>query len=90
MNKDLLAALACAALGACQHAARAIEASGTMEATSVQVSSLSAGEVMELAADEGTGVRQGDLLARIDHVSLDIQLAQAKSGVTLARRSWTC
>jgi HlyD family secretion protein len=85
MSRILLAALACAAFTACQHAARPIEASGTMEATSVQVSSRSAGEVMELAADEGTGVRQGDLLARIDHVSLDIQLAQAKSGVALAR-----
>jgi HlyD family secretion protein len=85
MKRILLAALSCAALGACQHAARAIEASGTMEATSVQVSSRSAGVVKEIAADEGSSVREGELLARIDHVGLDIQLAQAKSGVSLAR-----
>ena len=85
MKRILLAALVCAALGACQKPPSTIEASGTMEATSVQVSSKSSGEVRELAADEGTRVIEGGLLARIDHSTLDLQLAQAKSGVTLAR-----
>jgi HlyD family secretion protein len=85
MKRMLLVAIACLTFGACQKPPSAIVASGTMEATSVQVSSKSSGEVLELAADEGTSVREGDLLARIDHSTLDLQLAQAQSGVALAR-----
>ena len=78
-------AAACLALAACTHQTRAIEASGTIEATSVQVSSRSSGEILHLDAAEGARVRRGDLLASIDHAALDIQLGQARSGVDLAK-----
>jgi HlyD family secretion protein len=79
------AALASLALAACQKTSTVIEASGTIEATSVQVSSKSSGEILHLYAAEGSRVQKGDLLAAIDHATLDIQLGQAKSGVDLAR-----
>jgi HlyD family secretion protein len=78
-------ATACVALAACARQSGAIEASGTIEATSVQISSKSSGEILHLDADEGSAVRQGDLLATIDHAALDIQLGQARSGVDLAK-----
>ncbi|HVP18805.1 MAG TPA: efflux RND transporter periplasmic adaptor subunit [Spirochaetia bacterium] len=80
-----LLALACLSLAACSKASSEIEASGTIEATSVQVSSKSSGEILHLDADEGLLVKQGDILAVIDHASLDIQLGQARSGVDLAK-----
>ena len=79
------AALAAFALAACQKPATTIEASGTIEATSIQVSSKSSGEILHLDAAEGFRVDKGDLLASIDHATLDIQLGQAQSGVDLAR-----
>ena len=78
-------ATACVALAACARQSGAIEASGTIEATSVQISSKSSGEILHLDADEGSAVKQGDLLATIDHAALDIQLGQARSGVDLAK-----
>jgi len=79
------AALVCLSLAGCGKHAATIEASGTIEATSVQVSSRSAGEILHMDAAEGRRVSRGDLLAEIDHASLDLQLGQAKSGVDLAR-----
>ena len=75
----------CLSLAACSRASRAIEASGTIEATSVQVSSKSSGEILHLDAAEGMFVKEGDILAVIDHAALEIQLDQARSGVDLAK-----
>jgi len=85
MKQGLAVVAACAVLAACGRGSAAIEASGTIEATSVQVSSRSTGEILHLDAAEGTAVKKGDLLASIDHATLDIQLGQARSGVDLAR-----
>jgi HlyD family secretion protein len=85
MKELLIAACACIALAGCAKAINAIEASGTIEATSVQVSSKSSGEILHLDADEGSRVKRGALLAVIDHANLDIQLGQQKSGVDLAQ-----
>ncbi len=85
MKQILIPALACLAIAACSKGPGPIEASGTIEATSVQVSSRSSGEILRLEADEGSLVKQGDILAEIDHAALDIQLAQARSGVELAK-----
>ncbi len=85
MKQILVAALACIALAACSRPSRLIEVSGTIEATSVQVSSRSSGQILRLDADEGSVVRQGQVLAEIDHASLDIQLGQARSGVELEK-----
>jgi HlyD family secretion protein len=85
MKQLLMAVGACIALAGCVKSTDAIEASGTIEATSVQVSSKSSGEILHLDADEGSHVKQGDILAVIDHVKLDIQLGQEKSGLALAQ-----
>jgi len=73
------------ALSACSRGSRAIQASGTIEATSVQVSSRSSGEILHMDATEGEVVKEGDILAVIDHAALDLQLGQARSGVDLAK-----
>ena len=82
-------ALVLVALGGLACAARSeknvIAASGTIEAVEVNVSSKVAGQILELAVEEGTRVRPGDVLATIDHATADIQLRQAEAGVDLAR-----
>ena len=72
-------------LAACQKQSGDIQASGTIEATSVQVSARSSGQIVRLVGEEGMSVRPGDLLAEVDHSTLDLQLSQARSGVDLAR-----
>ncbi|HTR81833.1 MAG TPA: efflux RND transporter periplasmic adaptor subunit [Bacteroidota bacterium] len=62
----------------------AIEASGTLEAVEVNVSSKVAGQIQSLFVDEGSAVKAGDTLAILDHSTTEIQLAQAKAGVDLA------
>ncbi len=61
-----------------------IEASGTIEATEIDVSSKAQGELLLLTVDDGALVTLGDTLAVIDHETLDIQLSQADAGVELA------
>ena len=61
-----------------------ITASGTIEAIEVDIASKVAGQVLELAVDEGARVKPGDVLARVDHATADIQLRQAEAGVRLA------
>jgi len=61
-----------------------ISASGTIEAIEINVASKVAGQVVELAAEEGRRVEPGDILAIVDHAALDIQLRQANAGVRLA------
>jgi len=61
-----------------------IEASGTIEAHEVQVGSKVGGQILELKADEGGRVVIGNVLASVDHASLDIQLRQAEAGAALA------
>ena len=61
-----------------------IEASGVIEARQVRVASKTTGQILELRVDEGGAVKSSDVLAVIDHESLDIQLRQAEAGVSLA------
>jgi len=76
----VLAGVACTG----NHQQDIITASGTIEAVEVNVASKVSGQVLELAAEEGRRVKPGDLLATIDHATLDIQLRQAAAGVELA------
>ncbi|HEX2963238.1 MAG TPA: efflux RND transporter periplasmic adaptor subunit [Ignavibacteriales bacterium] len=57
-----------------------IEASGTIEATNVTVSSKVAGQVQKIYKDEGDNVKAGDTLLTVDHDLLSIQLNQALAG----------
>ncbi|MHB1687134.1 MAG: HlyD family secretion protein [Ignavibacteriaceae bacterium] len=54
-----------------------IEASGTIEATNVTVSSKVTGQIQKLNFEEGDLVKAGDTLMTIDHDNLAIQLQQA-------------
>ena len=85
--RTFLLLLPLAVLAACagDRAKGAITASGTIETIEVNVASKVAGEVKELAVDEGARVKPGDRLAVVDHATLDIQLRQAEAGVDLAR-----
>jgi len=64
----------------CSPAEQQLVATGTIEAVEVRVSAKVGGQVLELSAEEGSSVIEGQVLARIDHSSLDLQLAQARAG----------
>lgn len=61
-----------------------IRASGTLETVEVDVAAKVPGQIVARRVDEGSVVREGDVLAVIDREALDIQLRQAEAGVTLA------
>ena len=63
---------------------RGIEGSGTIEAREVAVASKVGGQILEIRAEEGSAVKKGDILALVDHETLDIQLRQAEAGIALA------
>lgn len=54
-----------------------IDASGTIEATNVTISSKLSGEIMKMIANEGDNVKDGDTLLVVDNELLEIQLRQA-------------
>ena len=62
-----------------------IRASGTIEATQVNVAAKTGGQILRLRVDEGSEVKPGDTIAVIDHATLDLQLRQAMAGVAVAR-----
>lgn len=62
-----------------------LEESGTIETTDVVLSSQTAGKIINLSADEGTRVKQGDTLLVIDHELLDLQLKQAEASADIAK-----
>lgn len=64
--------------------ANEINASGTIEATNVTISSKIAGQIKTILVDEGSKVKKDDLLMKIDHDLLDIQLRQAEASVEQA------
>ncbi len=61
-----------------------ISASGTIETVEVTLNAKVGGTVVKLAVDEGTRVKKGDLLAKIDTSTLEIQLRQAQANVAAA------
>lgn len=73
--------------GACSKGlkARGITVSGTIEVTEVNLATKVAGEILDMSVEEGAAVKKGDVLAGIDHASLDIQLKQAQAGADLAK-----
>jgi len=63
---------------------QAVTASGTIEATDVNVASKMGGQILDLGINEGSAVKEGDVIALLDHSTLDLQLRQARAGVQLA------
>ncbi|MEW5797987.1 MAG: efflux RND transporter periplasmic adaptor subunit [Bacteroidota bacterium] len=66
----------------------AIEASGTLEAVEVNVSSKVSGQLLHLNVAEGTTVQAGDTIAILDHDMLALQLQQAEAGVDAAKAQY--
>ncbi len=62
-----------------------INASGTIEATDVTISSKIAGQIRDILVDEGSLIKTDDVLVMLDHELLDIQLRQAAAGVDIAQ-----
>ncbi|MCB0728235.1 MAG: efflux RND transporter periplasmic adaptor subunit [Ignavibacteriae bacterium] len=62
-----------------------INASGTIEATDVTISSKIAGQIRDILVDEGSIIKTDDILVVLDHELLDIQLRQAAAGVDIAQ-----
>jgi len=60
-------------------------ASGTIEATEVNVGTLAGGPLVEVAVDEGDLVKKDALLARTDDAILKSQLSQAQAGLEAAQ-----
>lgn len=61
-----------------------INASGTIEATDVTISSKTAGQIKVIQVVEGSRVKKDEVLMYLDHDLLDIQLRQAQAGVEQA------
>jgi HlyD family secretion protein len=66
----------------------AIEASGTLEAVEVNVSSKVSGQLLRLNIAEGSEVRTGDTLAILEHEMLSLQFQQAVAGVDAAKAQY--
>jgi len=82
-------ALAAIALAGCgNNHPGTIDASGTLESVDVNVGTKVPGQVLRLYVDEGSRVRTGDTLALLDQSTLELQWAQAKAGVDLARAQY--
>ncbi len=62
-----------------------IQASGTIEATQVDVAPKIAGRVIKIAVREGDLVRSGQVVAELDGAEVETQLAQARAAVAAAR-----
>jgi len=83
--KRLACAILIAVLAGCTRSDdREISASGTIEATEVNISAKVGGRIDRLPVDEGTAVRAGDTLAVIDRSDLAIQLRQAMANAAAA------
>jgi HlyD family secretion protein len=61
-----------------------LEASGTLEATEVKVSSKVAAQVEEIKIQEGSAVRSGDTLVILDRSTVELQWKQAQAGFEAA------
>ncbi|MDY7039376.1 MAG: efflux RND transporter periplasmic adaptor subunit [Chloroflexota bacterium] len=78
-------------IGLCRHTQaqangtiQILEASGTIEAETVSIAAQTGGRVVEILADEGQSVNEGQLLMRLDSSSLQAQRAQAEAAVAAA------
>lgn len=80
----LLGSLAAGCSGTISQSDTALEASGVVEATEIQVAPDISGRVEAVLIEEGDRVEIGDPLFRIDRTMLDAQRSQAQAGLQLA------
>ncbi|MDR1851076.1 MAG: efflux RND transporter periplasmic adaptor subunit [Propionibacteriaceae bacterium] len=62
---------------------------GTLEANEYQIAPAIAGQVKELKVAEGDKVEEGQVLAELDPMALELQVEQAQQGVTVAKAALT-
>lgn len=62
-----------------------IEATGTIEATEVDIAAEIAGRVTLLSVDEGSRVRSGDLIAKLDTNQLEAEVLRAEAALASVR-----
>ncbi|RJQ52546.1 MAG: HlyD family efflux transporter periplasmic adaptor subunit [Actinobacteria bacterium] len=62
-----------------------LAASGTIEATEIEVSAQTAARITSVAVSEGDRVKKGQMLVRLDYALLADQVKQAKAGISAAR-----
>ncbi len=60
------------------------DGSGTIECTQVQVAPLVGGRILSLPPQEGTALKQGDLVAQIDTTDYQLKLAEAQAAARMA------
>ncbi len=77
--------LARVGLGAARVTPAGVQASGTLEATRVQVMALVPGRVVEVTVEEGDEVSRGQAIVRLDDSLLHKQLAAAAADIDAAR-----
>lgn len=56
-----------------------------IETRQVNIGAEVSGRLIDVRVDEGAKINAGDIVATVDHSSLDIQLRQARAGVELAK-----
>jgi HlyD family secretion protein len=66
-----------------------ISGTGTVEAVEVTIGNKIPGQVLEVIPREGNLVKVGDVVARIDHADLDLELERARAGVRAATAQLT-
>ncbi len=71
--------------GCDNRAAKTIYVSGTIEATESSVNAETGGRITEIAVDEGSKVKKGDVLARIDSTVQALQVQQAEAALRAAQ-----
>jgi len=66
-----------------------ISGTGTVEAVEVTIGNKIPGQVLEVVPREGNLVKVGDVVARIDHADLDLEMERARAGVRAAMAQLT-
>jgi HlyD family secretion protein len=90
LARAFLAALSLALLEvSCSQRDEGVTASGTIEATEVRLSPKVGGQVIALNAREGDRVAAAQVLARLDHTALDLQMEQGQAEVRLAEAQFS-
>ncbi len=66
---------------------KSIEVSGTVEATQININSEAAGKVKEVMVEEGSTIKEGQVLAKINSTIQALQVQQAEAALSSARES---
>ena len=78
-----LSATLCAGMG-CDVKKDKADGSGTIECTQVQVAPSVAGRILDLPAEEGSGLKKNELVVRLDSKDYELRRAEADAALKLA------